>query len=723
MFSFLFTTCRHLSASLKYPSRAALFNTAVTIATCMAAPPAWSQEDVDTERSARKAMHSQQGTRLAPIVVTATAPHSPLTVVTDPRQPQQPAPATDGADYLSTIPGFSMIRNGGTNGDPVFRGMFGSRLKVLTNGAEMLGACPSRMDAPTSYITPESFDRITVVKGPQSVLWGPAASAGTVHFDRGPEHFDQPDIRVDGSLLAGTHGRFDRRLEAAAGNRQGYIRLQGSRSEANDYKDGAGRTVPSEWDKWSGDVALGVTPDDDTWLEISGGRGNGDARYAGRGMDGARFLRETAALRFEKSDMSEQWRKLEMQANYAYADHVMDNFSLRNPTAMPMHGHMASTMHHPMGGQGMSANKMAMELDRRTRSARLASTWEWHDLHWVSGVDANHQEHRGRNSSHDMMGHYRNPDDSPWNKDYHYTQYGLFNQLTWHASDRSRLISGIRIDHYHIADDTRANASSGEARNSLRPSAFIRYEQDLTAQPVSWYAGIGHVQRFPDYWETRPGRAGSHGSRSAFSETAVEKTTQVDVGAQYEGERTKAWISGYAGYINDFILFDYRSHANTRVTNVDATIAGAELGVSHELAPHWKTDATLAYAWGRNASNHMPLPQVPPLETRLGLIYEHEHYSIGGLWRQVFAQHRTARGMGNVTGQDLGKSAAFSVFSANAAYQVNRHITLSSGVDNLLNRSYTEHLNLAGNAAFGFPAHTAFRNPGRMYWARLDFKF
>lgn len=83
-------------------------------------------------------------------------------------------PASDGADYLKTIPGFAMVRNGGTNGDPVLRGMFGSRLNILTDGGMMLGACPGRMDAPTSYISPQTYDKLTVIKGPQTVLWGPA---------------------------------------------------------------------------------------------------------------------------------------------------------------------------------------------------------------------------------------------------------------------------------------------------------------------------------------------------------------------------------------------------------------------------------------------------------------------------------------------------------------------------------------------------------------------
>ena len=71
--------------------------------------------------------------RLAPIVVTAQTAHDAngLIIRADPKQPIQPIPATDGADYLQSIPGFSSIKNGGTNGDVTFRGMFGSRIKIL----------------------------------------------------------------------------------------------------------------------------------------------------------------------------------------------------------------------------------------------------------------------------------------------------------------------------------------------------------------------------------------------------------------------------------------------------------------------------------------------------------------------------------------------------------------------------------------------------------------
>ena len=142
-------------------------------ALCGSAAQAQS-ETADTSRS------------LPEVVVTAVHDHSPVQVRIDPKLPRQPIPASDAADYLKTIPGFAALRNGGSNSDPVFRGQFGSRLSLLSNGAQILGACGGRMDSPSSYISPETYDTLTLIKGPQTVLWGPGASAGVVRFERQP---------------------------------------------------------------------------------------------------------------------------------------------------------------------------------------------------------------------------------------------------------------------------------------------------------------------------------------------------------------------------------------------------------------------------------------------------------------------------------------------------------------------------------------------------------
>ena len=674
-----------------------------TLCCALLAPAALAAETLDE--------HAAHANEISPLVITAIAPSSPLTIVTNPKDPRQPVPASDGGDYLKTIPGFALIRNGGTNGEPILRGMFGSRLNILTNGGQMIGACPGRMDTPTSYIAPETYDKLTVIKGPQSVQWGPGSSAGTVLFEREPEHFGELGSRINASVLAGSNGRFDKTLDAAVGGTQGYLRVVGNTAHSDDYKDGDGHTVPSRYDKWNGDVALGWTPDADTLLELTAGKGDGEARSAGRGMDGSQYKRESLGLRFEKSNIGDVLDKLEAQVYYNYADHVMDNYTLRTPS-----------------GTGMMAGPMGVNVDRRTLGARIKATWRWADVQLISGLDAQTNEHRTRSG----MGIDTYKEQS-WTKDADFHNYGAFAELTWYAAERDRVITGARLDRAS-AKDFRARLGSGmmskpnptqdNTRADTLPSGFVRYEHDMANSPTTVYAGLGHVQRFPDYWELFSPNSGPAGSVNAFDAIKPEKTTQLDVGLQYKTQDLEAWVSAYAGVIHDYILFDY-TQTSSQAQNINARIMGGELGAAYQLTEHWKADATLAYAWGKNTTDGKALPQMPPLDTRLGLTYSEDDWSAGALWRVVARQDRIDRNAGNVVGKDYGKSAGFGVFSLNGAYRINKNLKVSAGVDNLLDKTYSEHLNMAGNAGFGYPSNdpTAINEPGRTLWTKVDVSF
>ncbi|KWI91103.1 TonB-dependent receptor [Burkholderia ubonensis] len=649
---------------------------------------------------------------LPPVEVVASPLRTPLVVVTNPKTPRQPLPASDGADYLKTIPGFASIRSGGTNGDAVLRGMFGSRLNILANGMPTLGACPGRMDAPTSYIAPESYDKLTVVKGPQTVLYGPGASAGTVLFERTTRRFDKPGMRFDGSLVGGSFGRNDQNIDVTAGTPDVYGRVTANHAHSDDYKDGNGRTVPSQWDKWNADAALGWTPDDHTRVELTAGGGDGYARYAGRGMDGAHFRRETFGLSFDKQHIGDVLDRVEARVYYNEADHVMDNYTLRQPdptSSMPM--------------------RMASEVRRRTLGARAAATFRFgDDFKLVAGVDAQ----SNRLDSRSAMGR-QNYADKPWNAQTTMWNAGAFGELTWYASDASRVIGGARVDYASARDKRpttggmmgKPNPTFDDDRSRMLPSGFIRYERDLTALPVTWYAGIGHAERFPDYWELFSAKRGPAGAVNAFSAVKPEKTTQLDIGAQYRSERLDAWVSAYAGYVQDFILFNYAAGmmgATTQATNVNAQIMGGEAGVAWRPVAPLRVETSLAYAWGRNVATGDPLPQMPPLEARFGVEYTRGAWSAGGLWRVVASQHRYALNEGNVVGKDFGPSAGFGVLSLHAQYNVSKTVQVSVGVDNVLNKAYTEHLNLAGNAGFGYAANTPVTEPGRTAWVRVSAK-
>lgn len=641
---------------------------------------------------------------LAPIVVTAQQGNDAhgLIVHADPKQPTQPIPAVDGAAYLQSIVGFNQIKNGGANGDVTFRGMFGSRIKILTDGTENLGACPGRMDNPASYVSPESYDKITVVKGPQTVQYAHTGSAATVIFEREPEQLTSAKpYRGQASAMLGSYGRLDQNVEAAVGDETKYARLNANRSIADSYQDGAGNTVPSDWEKWNADLALGWTPNEDTWIELKGGKSDGEAVYAGRSMDGSKFARESLGLHVEKKNIGEVIKKVEAQVDYSYNDHVMDNFSLRK--------------FNPADGMSMP---MASNVARRTLNARVAMTQDWGKLQLISGIDSQKNEHTKRSGS--LMSPYQN---KARVGDMDFESYGAFGELSYAFNDQHKLVTGARLDQAKID-----NLATDTERKETLPSGFIRIESEL-AEHVKTYAGLGYVERVPDYWELFSTKY-HQSTGTTFADLENEKTAQFDAGYQYEQGAFKSWASVYAGLIQDYILVKYvpvitmgKTKYEARSRNVDATIAGAEVGVAYQLTDQIQADISAMYAWGENTTDHTALPQIAPLEGRFNLRYVQEKYNLGLLWRVVAAQDRTSYREGNIIGYDLEDSKSFGTLSLNGTYNIQKDLDLSVGIDNVLNKNYAEHLNKLGSSGFDYAATEQFNNIGRNYWARISMKF
>lgn len=693
---------------------------------CLSAVQLSHAEALDTEKTqTHDHQHAITPTKnspvmLSPIVVTAQQGNQAngLIVETDAKQTIQPMPASDGAAYLNSIMGFNSVKNGGTNGDVTFRGMYGSRIKMLTDGTENLGACPNRMDAPTAYISPESFDKITVIKGPQTVQYATPGSAATVLFDREAPTFDQDKpYQGEASVMIGSFGRIDHNVEAAVGNNTVYARLNANRSKSNDYQDGDGQTIHSNWERWGSDLALGWTPDADTWLELKAGVGDGESAYAGRTMDGSQFKRESLGLHAEKRNISDVISKIEAQVDYSFNDHVMDNYSLRDA---PM-----TTM------MGMSVpNEMSMRVTRRTLNSRIVMTSDWDQFSLITGLDSQRNTHAG-----DMKSSAMPSMNMPLEEDLHFQSYGAFGELNYQVNPQNKVVTGLRFDQVKVD-----SAENDQVRKDALPSAFIRLENNQD-NGLNSYIGVGHVERSPDYWELYStstsygnGTTDRMGNSSYLmvdnlNNLETEKTTQLDLGFEHQSGKYHSWASAYAGVINDFILVRYSGHggghgsSHPLAENIDATIAGGELGVGYNFSDRLQTDLSAMYAWGENTTDNRPLPQIAPLEGRLNLRYVTDQYSLGLLWRVVAKQDRISVGEGNIVGYDLQESEAFNTLSVNANYQINPAIGLAFGIDNVLDETYTEHLNKAGASVFGYASNEQFNQTGRNYWARVSMKF
>ena len=315
-------------------------------------------------------------------------------------------------------------------------------------------------------------------------------------------------------------------------------------------------------------------------------------------------------------------------------------------------------------------------------------------------------------------------------------QLGAFAEGTGILSGASTLKGGVRVD-WHEAVDSRMcvtvlscpansplkNDTMGATDRKTLVSAFGRYQHALTRSGSgTFYAGLGHAERFPDYWERL--RQDPETLKSAFLTTRPEKTTQVDTGVLWKAAAWSGSVSAFYGKINDYILIRW-TPLPTLARNVDATTFGAEADLTGRLTTHLTADVTLAYVRSDNDTDGKPLAQQPPTEARFGLRYDNRAWSFGALARVVASQDRVDIGSGNIVinGSDIGPTGGFAVFSVNGGYRLNRSLSLTGGVDNLLDRTYAEHLSKGGAMVPGYIQTTRVNEPGRTAWVSLNVYF
>lgn len=624
-------------------------------------------------RAAETPEENKDTIKLDEIVVTAPPATNPLTVKTNPKAPRQPAVPNDGGGYLKNIPGFTATRKGGTGGDPAFRSLGASRLNILLDGTYLLGGCGGRMDPPTTYIFPESYDKITLLKGPETVLYGGGNIAGTVLFERFTPRFTAPGTRLSSSLLVGSNGRNDALLDVTSGDSKGFVRLIRTRSHADDYEDGAGNKIHSFYTRDSLTAILGLTPDDNTRYEFAFDTSNAQAAYADRSMDGSKFDRSDYSFTFDKKNLSPLFKSINFKIYHNYIDHVMDNYSLR-----PL-GHMMA---------------MAMNPERTTKGVRLAAELKL-DSATSSNIGLDYQENEHRVKKQGQSTTFKN--------------FGIFGDIHHTLTTQSRLIGGLRTDLLDI-DKTQAGANVSDKNTTY--GAFLRYERDLTSLPATTYLGIGHAERPADWWE-----------RNRVFNLKPEKNTQLDTGITYHKGKLRSNLSLFYSKINDFILIHWTQAPQAE--NIHAKLYGSEADATYTLSKSWSLAATLAYTHGYDNTYNRTLPQIAPLEATLGLNYAKDKLGAGLLWRGVTAKNSFDKGSGSIISQDLGPSAGFGILSANVTYRPNKKVLISAGVDNLFNKKYAEFVSKSGAAidVLGIPATYRINEPGRTIWLKTSYSF
>jgi len=654
------------------------------------------------------------------IDVTAEAIAVPAVTLIDREALRETVPIGDGSEVLRNVSGADLGRMGGHGLEPFVRGLSQGDITVLLDGATVHGGCPNRMDPSTSYAAAETTDSVMVIRGVQTVRYGPGAPGGTVIFDRVAPFFQDSTWKAD-VAAGGTSWSSDPELglDASVGLGDWSLRVLGSYRNTDNYEDGDGVEVRSAADSASGTVMGGWRPDDATMLELSYEHSTtDDALFAGAGMDSPESTADIVRFQTERSPSGGGlgWR---LDAFADTVDHVMDNYSLR-PLTAPM-AMRAPSDTSTWGARGhVDLGRIAPLLIGLT----------------VESANADATRFAGPNPGMVSM-----KQSILW-ADVTTTQVGAFVEGSATLGASTRLVFGARVDRFS-ADAARADevtlGGSGPAPRQLWTSytghgnddwsstefgALVRVQH--AAGPWQLFGGLSRSVRVADATERYLGANSPTAPMRWIGNPglAPSRTHQLDLGAGWSTTSVNLSAAVFAADVDSFILRD-RAHGQpgilqsdgaTVYRNVDARRYGAETDVSIQLMTPLMLTGSLSWVWAENTTDNRPIAQTPPLHGNLGLAWRHGRWGAGGTARFAAKQTRVDDDPTTGSGLDTGQTPGWAVLDLDGSIEIGAGFGLRIGVANAFDRTYANHLN-RGNLFDPEPVQV--NEPGRTYWVRL----
>lgn len=640
---------------------------------------------------------------------------------------QQDIPTSDGGEYLSRLSGISGSRMGGHGTDPIIRGQGQDRTTVLLDGTGIHGGCPNRMDPPTSYAPVEFYDSVRVLKGPQTLIYGPGGTGGTVLFERTVTRFDG-DEKLRASLDTGytdNSGAWYVAADGTAGVPEGQVRLLASTRSAGNYRDGDGEEVRSAYDQ-SGVSAIGAwTPTENAQLEIGGEYTTArDVLFAGARMDSPDSTSKVLRLRYRQSWEDGALRGIDFDGGYAAVSHTMDNYSLRPNNMMWM---LVPSDTSVWTGR----------LNARIQ-AGIGEIQTGFNLKQTSADGTRYAGPPGTDPT--MVNSYMWPAVER-------SAIGVFGEYRFNPDPESALIVGLRLDRFdNSADDTSLNppgmmmspdelylfyygrSEPRTPQNGL--GALVRYERNLGNKGLKTYVAAQRSLRDADPTERYLAADNRVPTMRWVGNPSLklEQHLLAEAGLVYQSERWLLAGSIHGDWVDDYILRDRArgqpgigsSDRASIYRNVDASFLGFELEFAHQITTNLRANANVAYVQGTNTTEDRPLAQIPPLDGSLGLEYATDRFRIGGQVRFAAEQDRVDDSPMTGSGLDGSETPGWITFDLDGRYRFTDRIEVRGGVRNLFDSTYAVHVNRA-NLFEATPQK--INEPGRSIWIALNLAY
>lgn len=630
-------------------------------------------------------------------------------------------PVDVGALVAREVAAVSPVRRGGVASDVLLRGLGRDNVTVALDGAPAHAACPGRMDPPVFHVSSPLIEHIAIGAGPFDVRRG-GAPGGVIAV----ESAAPPAERFATLGLLG--GSADlRNVDAAVGGPVGggwRLLAAGSYQEGLSYRDGTGHRISEtpglnyrpEWRDATA-FAIGHAEVHARWADATGHElglraaiNDGvDVLYPALMMDAQRDRATRLGATWAapvQLPWADHWR---LQLYHHRVEHDMsDAFRQSSLGMFAARGWMMRTI-------AATTNYGAqLETDVRRGDTTLTTGAQAGARHWVAdnviGASANA-----------MI-----PDVT------------IRNVAAYTQAERAtgpwRLRAGLRAEAWRSAasrDVSFAQRAHGTDRNRQTDAALMGHvfgERVLTPA-VTLFGGVGHGARVPDPQErytvvNRPGTGTDWVGNPTLDPV---RGTELTAGARGTAGRVSWNARAFHLRFDDYIVLGRLTPAPGSTANpartesyfgIGAELTGAEAKIQVGLAPGWTAAFDAAGQRGRKRSlapndTDRDLPDIPPWRGRAALRWES-----AGTWAQFETQWsaRQNRVDTDAGERPLGGHAALNL---RAEHALGHGLTLSAGVENLLDRAYAVHNAYTRDP---FAAGLLISEPGRYLYAQLRWR-
>ncbi|WP_127471490.1 TonB-dependent receptor [Thiomicrorhabdus aquaedulcis] len=637
---------------------------------------------------------------------------------------------------LDHIPGVNHLSTGAQSGKPVIRGLTGNRIKILSNGQSTdFQGYDTRHNPNTE---PFLAERIEVIRGPQSVLYGSEAVGGVVNVIQAPIPYGQ-----------GVHGEIA--SEYNTNNQETLFGVKmGAGSEQFGIQAGVVKRQADNFSVPSVRQALGVTPNDapsDTPLltgEVPNTNFENQGANIGLGWQGDWGLMEVRHTQWnakqnfvgaeegaadEPYEVVATGQKLHNDETQLKAELELGGDWVLKPSWT--HTRNQREESHDLGYETMSEDKGTehyLDILVKRDDVKLAVQHpKIGDFEGEVGIEATEKSQSLRS------GHL-----SP-NANVSKRALYVFEEADY---DRWLVQMGARYDWHDVnapLDSNEHFIESGifNASNHTRQFEVASGSLGATYRVTPNWSVAGNIARgfrAPSIFELYAG--GEHGGVQAYQlgnpDLKAETALNTDLSLRWQTPKTQMVATVYQNWIDNYIylantgLYRYTEAAieeglgaegqtetssgdglvpemQSRQTN--AQIHGFELSVNRQLNQAWSTDAALELIAGRDTKNSQNLPLMPANNLRLGVHYQPQD------WAGVRAQ-KVSLGVKMVDSQKTaGDYEPFSQFDTtsfgrastdayalwNVGYQAQvkldrQVVSLGARVENLFDTDYVDFL-------------------------------